>query len=164
MTARVTRTYDYDSRTTDVALMMSVPGIEYLRGILRGDFPGAPIASTLGFTLAEVDPGRAVFTGVPERFVYNPLGGVHGGWAATLLDSAMGCAVHTTLPLGQAYTSLETKVNFLRPVSSESGVLRAHGWVTKPGRRAAFAEADLRDASGTILATASSTCAVFPVS
>ncbi len=81
----------------------------------------------------------------------------------TLLDSAAGCAVHTTLPAGLAYTSLETKVNFLRAVTSDSGRLRAHGWVTKPGKRAAFAEADLRDAHGNVLATASSTCLVFPV-
>jgi uncharacterized protein (TIGR00369 family) len=88
---------------------------------------------------------------------------VHGGLALTLLDSAAGCAVHSTLPLGLAYTSLETKVNFLRAITSDTGPVRAHGWVTKPGRRAAFAEADLRALDGTLLATAQSTCLVYPL-
>ena len=105
----------------------------------------------------------AVFEIVPDDSHYNPIGVVHGGVALTLLDSAAGCAVQSTLPQGFAYTSLETKVNFLRAITSDTGKLRAHGWVTKPGKRAAFAEADLRDAEGRVYATASSTCLVFPV-
>ena len=104
-----------------------------------------------------------MFTAVPDESHYNPIGSVHGGFYATLLDSVCGCAVHSTLPAGQAYTSLELKVSFLRPITVDTGPVTAHGWVTKPGSRAAFAEGDIRDASGRLLATASSSCAVFEV-
>lgn len=144
------------------ASALQLTGLDFMTRMIAGEFPAPPIAELLGFRLIEVGDGDAVFEVRPDDSHYNPIGVIHGGLAMTLLDSAAGCAVHTTLPLGQAYTSLETKVNFLRPVTAESGLLRAHGWVTKPGRRAAFAEADLRDAAGTVLATASSTCAVFP--
>ena len=159
--AKAIRTYEFDARGTDVAKMMAMPGLDYLRGILRGDFPGAPIASTLGFTLAEVDHGRAVFTGVPERFVYNPLGGVHGGWAATLLDSAMGCAVHTLLEAGVGYTTLEVKTNFVRPITADTGLIRCEGIVIHRGSRVATAEGKLTDAGGKLLAHGTTTCLLF---
>lgn len=151
-----------DPRET-AAAALHLSGLEFIRKGLAGEIPPAPISQRLGFTLVDASEGKATFEMAPDDSHYNPIGVVHGGIALTLLDSAAGCAVHTTLPAGQAYTSLETKVNFLRAVTSESGMLTARGWVTKPGRRAAFAEADLRGADGTLYATASSTCLVYPV-
>lgn len=100
-------------------------------------------------------------TAVPDESHYNPIGSVHGGFFATVLDSACGCAVHTTLPTGVGYTSLEIKVSFLRPITADTGKVTAHGWVTKRGKGVAFAEADIRDQDGRVLATASSTCLVI---
>lgn len=136
-------------------------GRAYIERIADGTFPPPPIASLLGFRITEVGDGDVRFTVTPDESVYNPIGVVHGGLACTILDSVAGCAVHTTLPPGSAYTSLEIKVSYLRAIHATSGELVAHGWVTKPGRRAAFAEADLRDADGRLLATASSTCLVM---
>ncbi len=142
---------------------LQLSGLEFLKRMAAGEVPPPPIAKLLGFELVEVAVGDAVFEITPDDSHYNPIGVVHGGLALTLLDSAAGCAVHSSLPEGLAYTSLETKVNFLRGITSATGKLRAHGWVTKPGKRAAFAEADLRDAEGTVYATAASTCLVYPV-
>ena len=152
----------FDPRPT-AALGQQSTGLEFLRKMVAGEVPPPPIGSHFNMSLVSVDVGDAVFEAVPDDSHYNPIGVVHGGVALTILDSAAGCAIQSTLPAGLAYTSLETKVNFLRAVTSDSGRLRAHGWATKPGQRAAFAEADLRDADGTIYATASSTCLVFPV-
>lgn len=150
-----------DPRPT-AALGRESTGLEFLTKMVAGEVPAPPIASHFNMTLVSVSQGDAVFEAVPDDSHYNPIGVVHGGFALTLMDSAAGCAVHTTLALGQAYTSLETKVNFLRAITSDTGPVRAHGWVTKPGSRAAFAEADLRTLDGTLLATAQSTCLVFP--
>jgi uncharacterized protein (TIGR00369 family) len=159
--AKAVRTYEYDARATDVAQMMSMPGLDYLRGLLRGDFPGAPIASTLGFRLAEVDHGRAVFTGVPERFVYNPLGGVHGGWAATLLDSAMGCAVHSTLPAGKGYATVDLSIHLVRGLSDRSGTIRCEASIVHAGGSIATAQGRLVGGDGTLYAHATTTCMIL---
>lgn len=137
-------------------------GLDYLTAMAEERLPGAPIGRLLGFRPVTVAEGDVVFSCVPDESMYNPIGTVHGGIACTLLDSAAGCAVHTTLPAGTGYTSGEIKVNYLRPIHAGSGQLRAHGWVTKPGTRMAFAEADLRDEQGKVLATASSTCLIIP--
>jgi uncharacterized protein (TIGR00369 family) len=121
-----------------------------------GEVPAPPIARLMGFDLREVGEGEVTFVGTPDESVYNPIGMVHGGYVCTLLDSALGCAVHTTLPAGVAYTSIEIKVNYLRAVHVDAGELRIRGRVTKPGRRVAFADGDVRDASGKVLATAQS--------
>jgi uncharacterized protein (TIGR00369 family) len=136
-------------------------GREHLQAMIDGEVPPAPISRLLGFELRRIGDGECWFAMTPDDSGYNPLGTVHGGIACTLLDSAAGCAFHTTLDAGVGYTSLEIKVSYLRPILAGSGELTAHGWVTKPGRRAAFAEADLRDASGKVLATASSTLLVL---
>src|SRR5688500_5333396 len=102
-------------------------GLELLRAMAAGDAPGAPIAELMGFEPVEAEEGRVVFACVPERRHYNPIGTVHGGLAATLLDSAMGCAVHSTLPAGAGYTTLELKVNFTRPITSETGRVLCEG-------------------------------------
>ncbi|WP_242098340.1 PaaI family thioesterase [Sphingomonas sp. CROZ-RG-20F-R02-07] len=120
-----------------------------------------PIGETLGFVLAEVELGRAVFEGEPGRSVYNPIGSVHGGYAATLLDSACGIAVHSRLAVGQGYTTLELKVAYHRGLSDRSGRVRAEGVVVTMGRRVAFAEAKLFDGGGRLCASATSTLLVF---
>ncbi|MFL6090640.1 MAG: PaaI family thioesterase [Aeromicrobium sp.] len=151
-----------DPRPT-ATIAMQLNGLEFLGQIVSGELPPPPISQTLGFHLVKVEEGEAFFEATPDDSHYNPIGIVHASLAMTMLDSAAACAVHSTLPVGLAYTSLETKVSFLRAVTSASGTLTAHGWVTKPGRRAAFAEADLRDADGNVYATASSSCLVYPV-
>ena len=138
-------------------------GLEFMRGILEGRYPPAPITAALKFELVEVEQGRAVFEGVPELAYYNPIGSVHGGYAATLLDSCMGCAVHTTLPPGKAYTTLEFKINFVRALTEKTGRVRAEGRVIHPGSRATTAEGNLYDAAGKLLAHATTTCMIFPV-
>lgn len=120
-----------------------------------------PIGETMGFDLVEVERGRAVFSGNPDGRVYNPLGGVHGGYAATLLDSACGIAVHSQIAAGQGYTTLELKVSYLRGMTDASGPVRAEGRVISMGRRVAFAEATLHDKDGRLCATATSTLLVI---
>jgi uncharacterized protein (TIGR00369 family) len=135
-------------------------GLELLRSwIAAGRRP--PMAETLDVNLVEVDTGRAVFAGTPGAMHYNPLGVVHGGYAATLLDSACGCAVHASLTGEQAYTTLELKVAFHRAMTSDTGPVRAEGKVVSIGRRVAFAEGRIVDASGRLYATGTSTLLVF---
>ena len=148
-----------------VSLEQSKPltGLEFLQAMLEGKFPLPPISKTLQFRLVEIEKGRALFTSVPVIDFYNPLGTVHGGYAATLLDSCMGCAVHTTLPAGVGYTTLEFKVNFVRPLTHETGLVRAEGKVISSGKRIATAEGKLFDDRGILYAHATTTCLMFPV-
>jgi uncharacterized protein (TIGR00369 family) len=140
---------------------IKLPGIEFMRGIVEGKFPAPPIAKTLNFRLAEVEPGRAVFFSTPSIETYNPLATAHGGYVATLLDSAMGVAVHSKLAAGQFYTTLEFKVNFVRPVLADTGEVRAEGNVVHFGKRSATAEARLYDRDGKLYAHASTTCLIL---
>ena len=138
-------------------------GLEQLRAIFDPDrserAPG--IGRTMGFHVVEIEHGRVVFGGHPDESVYNPIGTVHGGYAATLLDSAVGCAVHSVLKAGQGYTTLELKVAYHRPLTKDTGPVRAEGKVIQAGRRAAFAEGRLTDLQGRVYATATSTLLVF---
>jgi len=135
-------------------------GLSQLRALMAsGRKPG--IAASLNFDLVEVESGRAVFAGTPGEFAYNPIGTVHGGYAATLLDSACGCAVHSRLAANQAYTTLDLTVSYHRAVTKDTGPLRAEGLVRSIGRRAAFAEASLTDAEGRLYASARSALLVF---
>jgi uncharacterized protein (TIGR00369 family) len=136
-------------------------GLDLLRGMQDGSIPEAPIAALVGLSIAEVAEGRVVMRLTPAEYHYNPIGSMHGGILATLLDSVMGCAVHTTLAKGKAYASLEIKVNFVRAVTDQSGELSAEGIVVHGGRRSAVAEAKVVDAKGRLCATASTTCLVF---
>ena len=136
-------------------------GLELLEGLIAGRVPRPPISDTLNFYLVEVAPGRAVFQGAPKREFFNPIGAIHGGWAATLLDSCMGCAVHTALPAGQGYTTVEFKLNFVRPVMPDTGPLRAEGRVINAGRTIATADGRLVDADGKLYAHGTETCLVF---
>jgi uncharacterized protein (TIGR00369 family) len=135
-------------------------GLQQVRDLLaRGAQP--PIGRTMDFSLVEVERGRAVFEGTPDERHYNPMGGVHGGYAATLLDSACGIAVHSMLKPDQGFTTLELKVSYLRGMNDMTGAVRAEGRVVNIGRRVAFAEADIRDADGRLMATATSTLLVL---
>jgi len=135
-------------------------GLEQLRAMkLQGKV--APIARLMNFGIVELEEGRAVFEGHPSEDVYNPIGTVHGGYAATLLDSACGIAVHTKLAAGQAYTTLELKVSYHKAITAETGVVRAEGKVISFGRRAAFAEARITDTEGRLLASATSSLLVI---
>jgi uncharacterized protein (TIGR00369 family) len=140
----------------------SMAGIDFMRAIRDGRLPAPPIARLMGFSLVEVEPGRAVFEVVPGEKHYNPIGVVHGGVAMTLLDSAMGCAVHTQMPLGTGYTTLEAKTNLVRAITAETGKLRAIGVTVHVGKRMATAEGRLEDAAGKLYAHASTTCIVLP--
>lgn len=141
----------------------TLDGIDFMRKIAAGEIPGAPIAGHVNMTLIEVGHGAVTFQSTPDESHYNPIGVVHGGLVCTLLDSALGCAVHTTLPAGTGYTSIEIKTSFLRPVSAGSGPLTCTGRVIKPGRRVAFAEGEVVDADGRTVATASGSVLVFPL-
>ncbi|WP_430593238.1 PaaI family thioesterase [Humidisolicoccus flavus] len=157
------KTLHYFTPEQDKRALFARPGIEQLRAVANGEFPPPPIGSHIGLEFSSVEDGEVVMTAVPDESHYNPVGSVHGGFFATLLDSACGCAVHTTLPAGVAYTSLELKVSFLRAITAETGIVTARGWVTKRGRSASFAEAEIRDQEGRVLATASSTCLIIPL-
>ena len=136
-------------------------GIDYLRKIAAGEIPQPPISRLMDFRVTEASEGHAVFEVTPGEEHYNPIGVVHGGLAATLLDSAMGVAVHATLGAGEAYTTLEIKVNFVRPMTRDTGPVRAIGEVVHVGRRTATAQARLEDANGKLLAHATSTCMIM---
>lgn len=152
-----------DTSPIPLDVLKSMSGLEIMQAIVAGRIPPPPIAALIGFEAAEVSEGRAVFKSRPGERHYNPLGIVHGGYAATLLDSCMGCAVHTTLPAGSTYTTLELKVSFVRPLSTATGVVTAEGGVLHGGRRAAFAEGRLVDPAGRLLAHATTTCLIFPL-
>lgn len=138
-------------------------GLEALKAMISGQLPAPPIAGLLDFALVEVSEGRAVFTGEASEKTLNPAGTVHGGWAATLLDSALGCAVHTTLEPGEKYTTVEMKVNYLRPIfAGRTGMLTCEGKVLHRGRTLALSEARLVDAGGRVYAHATETCMIFP--
>ena len=144
--------------------LASRSGLDLLRAMMRGELPGPPIARTLDFSLSEAEHGFVVFTGTPQFMHYNPLGSVHGGYHATLLDSAMACAVHSTLAVGQAYTSLEIKVNFVRALTEATGPVRAEGRVINVGRQIATAEGRLVDAKGKLYSHGTTTCFIFAAS
>jgi uncharacterized protein (TIGR00369 family) len=140
----------------------TMSGLEIFGGMRDGRFPPPPIMRFLNGDLAEVEFGRVVFHGAPTEDHYNPLGIVHGGYAATLLDSCMGCAVHTTLPAGRHYTTVEIKVNYVRAMTDGTGLVRAEGRVINVGSRIATAEGRLTDSAGKLLAHGTTTCLVFP--
>ncbi|MEO0679339.1 MAG: PaaI family thioesterase [Pseudomonadota bacterium] len=137
-------------------------GLQYMQALQRGELPAAPIARTLGFWLEDVRQGRAVFRGRPSFKAYNPIGSVHGGWFGAILDSALGCAVHSALPAGKVYTTLEYKVGLVRALHESTGDVLATGEIVHLGRRTATAEARLTGAEdGKLYATGTTTCLVI---
>lgn len=143
--------------------LAGLTGMQQMQAMLDGKLPYPHIADTLDFSLVEIGEGRAVFQGQPQLKHYNPLGTVHGGWYATLLDSAVGCAVHTVMPVGRAYTTAELSVNIVRAASYKSGPLRAIGTVVHAGRQLATAEGRIVGPDGKLYAHATTTCLVFEV-
>jgi uncharacterized protein (TIGR00369 family) len=152
-------TRDYASIPLDSLKTMS--GLDLMQSMLTGRLPGPPIARTLGFTMLEVAFGRAVFQCTPSLDHYNPLGGVHGGLYGTLLDSCMGCAVHTALPAGSGYTTLEYGVHLVRGMTDQTGPVRAEGKIVHVGRRMATAEGRIVDAEGRLYAHGTTTCMIL---
>ncbi|MEC4595009.1 PaaI family thioesterase [Nitrospirillum amazonense] len=144
-----------------MAALALMDGLDFLHAMMAGDLPPPPISHTLGFTLSHAEHGYAVFTGTPAHAYYNPIGSVHGGWIATLLDSCMACAVQTTLTGGRCYTTLELKINYIRAVTEATGPVRAEGRVIHSGGRTATSEGRLIDAQGRLLAHGTTTCLVF---
>lgn len=156
-----TRTVTWADPAAHAWRASSGDGLEILRQLVAGTLPSAPMAQLLGYDLVEVAEGRAVFACTPAEYHYNPAGHVHGGFAATVLDSAMGCAVYSTIRSGSTYTTVELKVNYLKPITVATGPVRGIGTVLHRGRRTAMAEGRLEDASGRLLAHATTTCLVW---
>jgi uncharacterized protein (TIGR00369 family) len=156
-----TRAYDWADPAISAAAAREQDGAAFLTAILDGSLPAAPVARTLDFAPVLVEPGTVVFEFTPAEFHYNPIGTVHGGVLSTLCDSACGCAVHSMLPAGTSYTSLDLSVKFLRPVSSGTGRMTCTGTVTHLGGRSALAEARLTDPAGKLYAHATRSCMIF---
>lgn len=153
-----TRTITWADPAVHAWRATTASGLDTLQKFVRGELPPGPMHELMGFRLIEVAEGRAVFAATPAEFHYNPAGHVHGGFPATVLDSAMGCAVYSTLPRGTNYTTVEIKVNYLRAITAETGPVRATGTVLHRGRRTALAEGRLEDGAGRLLAFATTTC------
>jgi uncharacterized protein (TIGR00369 family) len=145
-----------------LSVLMTYDGLAFLKALMAGELPPPPITETLGFALVEAEHGRAAFEGEPQFRHYNPIGTVHAGFAATLLDSAVACAVHSTMAKGETYTTLELKLNLVRALTSKVGVVRAEGRIIHRGRSIATAQGELRDREGTLYAHATTTCMIFP--
>ncbi len=142
--------------------LRSYDGLGFLKAIIDGTVPNPPISELLGFHLAEVENGRAVFESAPDFRHYNPIGTVHAGFTATLLDSALGCAIFSTLAKGDTWTTLELKLNLVRPLTKDTGPVRAEGRILHRGRTVATSEGDLKDRAGKLYAHATTTCMIFP--
>jgi uncharacterized protein (TIGR00369 family) len=156
-----TRTFAWTDPLLHASMMGRQSGLDLLRAMAAGDYPPPPILELIGYESLEIEEGRAVLRVQAGEFHYNPLGSVHGGIIATMLDTACGCTVHSTLPAGVGYTSLDLSTRFLKPATIASGLLTAEGSIVSRGRRIAVAEARLTDERGTLLAHATSTCMLF---
>lgn len=157
------RTHDWANPLELMEQAKTKSGFDFLNGILNGKIPPAPIAQTLDFYPLSLERGKAVFEFEPQEFHYNPIGCVHGGVISTVLDTVMGCSLQSVLPLGQAYTTLELKVNFLKAVTVNSGKLKSAGRIIHLGKTTALVEADLKDDTGKLYAHGVSTCMIFSV-
>jgi uncharacterized protein (TIGR00369 family) len=155
-----TRTFEWDDPVPLSTRVAGLPGVEILQLAIDGKLPPPPMAHLMDIRLVEIEQGKAVFRGVPQEFHYNTLGSVHGGYGATLLDSAMGCAVHSVLDPGDTYTTLEFKINFLRAMTHETGEIRGIGIVVHAGRTTAIAEGRIVDEGGKLYAFATTTCQI----
>ena len=156
-----TRTFSWEDPRALAEAARGLTGLEFLRKVASGELPRPPISALMNFGLAELEEGRAVFTVAPAEFHYNPIGVVHGGLAATLLDSALGCAINTVMPAGRVFTTLEMKVNYVRPMRRETGAVRCEAAVLHAGSRVATAEGRIVDAAGKLYAHGTATCMLF---
>lgn len=139
-------------------------GLQLLERVVAGEYPAPSIAARMNFALVEIEAGRAVFRGLPGERHLNPLGGVHGGWAATVMDSALGCCIHAMLGIGEAFSTAEMKINYTRPITPQTGIATCEGKVVHKGRTLAVSEARLTDGAGRLLAFGTETCSIFPMS
>ncbi len=153
-----TRTVGWEDPRPVAEAAAKMGGLQYLRAIARGELPAPPLAELMEFGFAEIEEGRVVFECEPAEYHYNPLGVVHGGLAAALCDTAMGCAIHSLLPAGSGYTTLELKINFLRPLTGRTGRVLGEGKAIHLGSRVATAEARVVDDAGRLYAHATTTC------
>ncbi|MES2591235.1 MAG: PaaI family thioesterase [Bacteroidota bacterium] len=156
-----TRTFSWNDPSIGAQQASQMSGMEYIEAMLNKQLPGPPVIETLDFKLKSIEPGKAVFSFVPAEFHYNPIGSVHGGVISTILDSAMGCSVHSLLPKGKAYTTLELKVNFLRAITKENAELFAVGKIIHCGNKTALVEAQVIDSQNKVYAHGVSTCLIF---
>ena len=157
-----TRTITWDDPVALAKAAAGLSGLEYLHKIISGELPPPPIGLLMDFRIAEIGEGRAVFVVTPAEYHYNPIGVVHGGLALTLLDSCMSCSIQTTLAKGELYTTLEAKVNLVRAITKDTGLVRATGRLIHRGRTTGTAEGDIRDKAGNLLAHGTTTCVIFP--
>lgn len=148
--------------TEAVIAQRTTTGLEYLQRIARGEIPGVPIGDTLGFRLVEVEKGRVALLGRPDQRSYNLIGSVHGGWVASILDSALALSALSSLEADQGFTTVDIRINFLRPITLETGEVRAEGRVLQGGRRLYYSEAQLTDGAGKLLCHGTGTCLVIP--
>ena len=144
------------------ALERTDSGLEFLQRLARGEAGNVPIGDTLGFRVTEAEPGRVVLRGEPQRNAYNLIGTVHGGWAASILDTALALSVLSTLDPDQSFTTVDIRINYLRPITVETGTLQAVGCVLQAGRRLAYSQAQLVDANGKLLCHGTGSCLIFP--
>lgn len=161
MTPPRTRAYAWSDPRALGERGRAMSGLDYLKALMVGDLPPPPIAATLGMRVSLVEPGRVVFEANPAEWHYNPIGVVHGGLAATLIDSATGCAVHTTLPAGTGYTTVNLAVDFVKAMTDATGPVRCDGRVVRAGQRIGIADAEITDAAGTLYARGSATCLIM---
>jgi uncharacterized protein (TIGR00369 family) len=150
-----------DVRPLPLTEIAHLSGLQMLQGMVDRTLPAPPFAVTTAITLVSAEEGRVIFEGEPKPAFFNPLGTIHGGWTATIMDSVMACAVHSTLAPGEAYTTLEFKLHFCRPILPGTGIVRAEGVVLSRGRRAATSEGKLYDSTGKLLAHGTETCLIF---
>jgi uncharacterized protein (TIGR00369 family) len=156
-----TRRYSWSDPKIAAAAAQRMSGLDYMTAVMKGELPAGPIMDTLAFRLTEVGDGRAVFVSEPGEFVYNAIGSVHGGIPATLIDSAASCAVHTKLPAGTGYTTVNLSVDMIKGITDTVGTLRCEGRVVRAGNRVAVADAELKGADGTLYARGSVTCLII---
>jgi uncharacterized protein (TIGR00369 family) len=156
-----TRTFSWEDPVATAEAGKRLSGMDYLKAIAAGELPRPPISATMDFGIEVIEDGRVVFVLDPKEFHYNPIGMVHGGVASTLLDSALGCAVHTKLPAGAGYSSIDIKVNFLRPISHKTGRIYCEGVVVHFGSKIAFAEGRITDKNGKLYAHGTSSLMLF---
>jgi uncharacterized protein (TIGR00369 family) len=149
---------DPTSTSTLLAIRQSLSGLEFFRKMIAGELPPPPLVALLGLRLIEAEPGRVVFAGVASQEVYNGMGVAHGGFAATMLDSALGCAINTTMPAGRVFTTIDLQVHYTRPLRREVGELRCTANVVHAGSRVATSEGRITDAAGKVYAHGTTTC------
>lgn len=154
-------TIEWQDPLATAAAVKAMSGLEALRAMQRGEIPLPPMTLVMNLRLEEVEEGHVVFSGEPGAYHYNPIGSVHGGYASTICDSALGCAVHSTLPAGVGYTTLDLQVRFIRPITSETGRVRCEARVINAGNRIAIAEATLYGPEGKVLGHATTSCYIF---